>query len=78
MRAITHVHMLLFLVCGAMLVVSEEKHTFYSHAGFGDLTYQSRAECDWLLWGQDQDMRILLDFNAFEVEDEPECRSVLG
>ncbi|PVD37829.1 hypothetical protein C0Q70_00431 [Pomacea canaliculata] len=59
-------------VCGGHLVATATPQMIYSHAKYGDLNYDNRADCEWRLQA-DTGFRIQLKFRAFELEDEHEC-----
>lgn len=59
-------------VCGGHLVATATPQEIYSHAKYGDLNYDNRADCTWRIQAE-TGFRIQLRFRAFELEDEHEC-----
>ncbi|KAL8603880.1 hypothetical protein ACOMHN_049698 [Nucella lapillus] len=59
-------------VCGGHLVATATPQMIYSHAKYGDMNYDNRADCTWRIQAQ-EGFLIQLQFTAFELEDEFEC-----
>ena len=53
-------------------MVTPGQQMIYSHAKYGDMNYDNRADCTWRLQA-DPGFAIDLQFRAFELEDEHEC-----
>ncbi|XP_076459085.1 tolloid-like protein 1 [Babylonia areolata] len=59
-------------VCGGHLVATATPQMIYSHAKYGDMNYDNRADCTWRIQAE-EGFVIQLQFRAFELEDEHEC-----
>ncbi|XP_076463979.1 tolloid-like protein 1 [Babylonia areolata] len=59
-------------VCGGHLVATATPQMIYSHAKYGDMNYDNRADCTWRIQAE-EGFVIQLRFTAFELEDEFEC-----
>jgi len=66
-----------YAACGGLLIAGDHVNEFYSHAKYGDMNYDNRADCGWLLAARDHQHRVRLRFQTFEIEAETECGSVL-
>ena len=60
-------------VCGGRLTAEDMATKLYSHAKYGDHNYDNKENCEWLIWAGDEEMRVMLRFSEFEVEDEADC-----
>lgn len=61
-------------VCGGHLMATTRVQHLYSHARFGDLDYDSHADCEWTIGAAPgAPMYIQLTFLTFEIEPEKEC-----
>ena len=59
-------------VCGGYLVAKAVPQMIYSHAKYGDVNYDNRADCVWRILAE-EGFVIQLQFRSFELEDEHEC-----
>ena len=64
--------MVMLTVCGGHLVATAVPQMIYSHAKYGDMNYDNRADCTWRIQAE-EGFVIQLRFRAFELEDEHEC-----
>ncbi|XP_059056661.1 tolloid-like protein 1 [Achroia grisella] len=58
--------------CGGYLAASESVKHLYSHARYGDDSYESRADCDWSIVAP-MGQFVKLTFLTFELEPESNC-----
>ncbi|KAL0832534.1 hypothetical protein ABMA28_000744 [Loxostege sticticalis] len=58
--------------CGGYLAASETVKHLYSHARYGDDSYESRADCDWSIVAP-MGQFVRLTFLTFELEPEANC-----
>lgn len=58
--------------CGGYLSATETVKHLYSHARYGDDSYESRADCDWSIVAP-LDHFVRLTFLTFELEPETNC-----
>lgn len=58
--------------CGGYLSASETVKHLYSHARYGDDSYESRADCDWSIVAP-TGWFVRLTFLTFELEPEANC-----
>nr|AHH80651.1 tolloid [Antheraea pernyi] len=58
--------------CGGYLAASESVQHLYSHARYGDNSYESRADCDWNIEAPPNHF-VRLTFLTFELEREANC-----
>ncbi|RVE47431.1 hypothetical protein evm_007941 [Chilo suppressalis] len=58
--------------CGGYLAASETVKHLYSHARYGDDSYESRADCDWSIVAPIGQF-VRLTFLTFELEPEANC-----
>ncbi|XP_013385673.1 bone morphogenetic protein 1 [Lingula anatina] len=59
-------------VCGGRLLATSKEHNLYSHAKHGDVNYNNKADCDWVIQAK-EGYRVRLRFLTFEVEEESDC-----
>ncbi|KAG1668287.1 Tolloid-like protein 1 [Nymphon striatum] len=59
-------------VCGGHLIASLAVHNLYSHAKYGDLTYDNKEDCDWIIKAE-KSQQVKLRFLTFDVEQEQDC-----
>ena len=60
-------------VCGGSLTAGSRASEFYSHAKYGDMNYDSRMDCNWLIIAEDRHHRVRVHFKTFETEPETDC-----
>ncbi|XP_049805419.1 tolloid-like protein 1 isoform X2 [Schistocerca nitens] len=58
--------------CGGHLRATKKVKHLYSHAKYGDHSYENGADCDWAIEAQ-PGLIIHLTFLTFELEDEQDC-----
>jgi hypothetical protein len=58
--------------CGGYLAATETVKHLYSHARYGDDSYESRADCDWSVVAPVGQF-VRLTFLTFELEPEASC-----
>ena len=59
-------------VCGGHLSADETATKLFSHAKFGDVNYDNKEDCDWILEAPEH-KSVRLSFGNFELEDEQDC-----
>lgn len=59
-------------VCGGHLQATNKLKNIYSHSRFGDETYESNSDCEWVIEAT-RGRNIQLSFVTFEVEEEKSC-----
>ena len=59
-------------VCGGHLSAANTPVQLFSHAKFGDVNYDNKEDCDWIIEAP-QDKNVHLAFLTFELEDEQDC-----
>lgn len=59
-------------VCGGHLTALESSSQIFSHAKFGDVNYDNKEDCDWIIEAT-QGKNVHLSFLTFELEDEQDC-----
>ncbi|XP_064635870.1 tolloid-like protein 1 [Lineus longissimus] len=59
-------------VCGGRLVASSSVKELFSHAKYGDQSYENKQDCDWVIEAPGE-FTIRFKFLTFEVEDEVDC-----
>lgn len=60
-------------VCGGTFVATSTVKYIYSHARFGDTTYDDNTNCEWIIKTKQPGLRIHLKFLEFDVEYDQEC-----
>ncbi|XP_055304841.1 dorsal-ventral patterning protein tolloid-like [Sitodiplosis mosellana] len=60
-------------VCGGTFVATSTVKYIYSHARFGDTSYDDNTDCDWIIKTKQPGLRIHLKFLEFDVEYDQEC-----
>ena len=59
-------------VCGGHLTALDTSNQIFSHAKFGDVNYDNKEDCDWIIEAT-QGKIVHLSFLTFELEDEQGC-----
>ena len=59
-------------VCGGHLTASSTATNIFSHAKFGDVNYDNKEDCDWIIEAPAGE-NVHLTFNNFQLEDEQDC-----
>ena len=59
-------------VCGGHLSADEAPTQLFSHAKFGDINYDNKEDCDWIIEAP-HGKNVHLNFLTFELEDEQDC-----
>ena len=59
-------------VCGGHLSADEAPRQLFSHAKFGDINYDNKEDCDWIIEAP-HGKNVHLNFLTFELEDEQDC-----
>ena len=59
-------------VCGGHLTASSTTTSLFSHAKFGDVNYDNKEDCDWIIEAPAGD-NVHLSFDNFQLEDEQDC-----
>ena len=59
-------------VCGGHLTATDTLNQIFSHAKFGDVNYDNKEECDWIIEAT-PGKNVHLSFQTFELEDEQDC-----
>ena len=59
-------------VCGGHLTASSTSTSIFSHAKFGDVNYDNKEDCDWIIEAPAGD-NVHLSFDNFQLEDEQDC-----
>ncbi|XP_074648145.1 tolloid-like protein 2 isoform X2 [Tubulanus polymorphus] len=59
-------------VCGGRLIATKSAQHLYSHAKYGDQSYENKLDCDWVIEAP-QNYNIRFKFLAFEIEEEMDC-----
>ena len=59
-------------VCGGHLSAEDTPTQLFSHAKFGDVNYDNKEDCDWILEAP-EGKNVHLNFVNFELEDEQDC-----
>ena len=59
-------------VCGGHLSADDTPTQLFSHAKFGDVNYDNKEDCDWIIEAP-EGKNVHLDFVNFELEDEQDC-----
>lgn len=59
-------------VCGGHLEAGATKEQVFSHAKYGDITYENKVDCDWIIEAP-QGQMVRLWFTTFELEGEQDC-----
>ena len=59
-------------VCGGHLTALDKSSQIFSHAKFGDVNYDNKEDCDWIIEAT-QGKNVHLSFLTFELEDEQDC-----
>jgi len=59
-------------VCGGHLTAGETASQIFSHAKAGDVNYENKEDCDWIIEAT-PGRNVHLSFLTFELEDEQEC-----
>lgn len=59
-------------VCGGHLQATNKLKHIYSHAKYGDETYEQDSDCEWVIEAT-RGRNIQLTFIAFEIEEEKSC-----
>ena len=59
-------------VCGGHLTALDTSNQIFSHAKFGDVNYDNKEDCDWIIEAT-QGKNVHLSFLTFELEDEQDC-----
>ena len=59
-------------VCGGHLTASSTATNIFSHAKFGDVNYDNKEDCDWIIEAP-HGKNVHLNFLTFELEDEQDC-----
>ncbi|CAH0558869.1 unnamed protein product [Brassicogethes aeneus] len=59
--------------CGGILqAVPDTVKSIFSHAKYGSVSYDNRADCDWTIESSPE-YRVFLSFVTFDVEEEKDC-----
>lgn len=61
-------------VCGGHFDATATTKYIYSHARFGDKSYDNNTSCDWIIKAKHPGMRIHLKILDFDVEKSEECK----
>ena len=56
-------------VCGGHLSAYDDPTQLFSHAKFGDVNYENKEDCDWIIEAP-EGKNVHLQFTMFELEDE--------
>ena len=59
-------------VCGGHLSAEDTPTQLFSHAKFGDVNYDNKEDCDWIIEAS-EGKNVHLSFVNFELEDEQDC-----
>lgn len=59
-------------VCGGHLSAATTPTSLFSHAKFGDVNYDNKEDCDWIIEAPAGN-NVQLSFNNFQLEDEQDC-----
>ena len=59
-------------VCGGHLSAEDTPTQLFSHAKFGDVNYDNKEDCDWIIEAT-EGKNVHLSFVNFELEDEQDC-----
>ena len=59
-------------VCGGHLSAEDSPTKLFSHAKFGDVNYDNKEDCDWIIEAA-AGKNVKLNFLTFELEDEQDC-----
>ena len=59
-------------VCGGHLSAATAPTSLFSHAKFGDVNYDNKEDCDWIIEAPAGD-NVHLSFDNFQLEDEQDC-----
>ena len=59
-------------VCGGHLSAATAPTSLFSHAKFGDVNYDNKEDCDWIIEAPAGN-NVQLSFNNFQLEDEQDC-----
>ena len=59
-------------VCGGHLSAEDSPTKLFSHAKFGDVYYDNKEDCDWIIEAA-AGKNVKLNFLTFELEDEQDC-----
>ena len=59
-------------VCGGHLSAEDTPTQLFSHAKFGDVNYDNKEDCDWIIEAP-EGKNVHLNFVNFELEDEQDC-----
>ena len=59
-------------ICGGHLTALDTSNQIFSHAKLGDVNYENKEDCDWIIKAT-QGKNVHLSFLKFELEVEQDC-----